>query len=52
MERYRLEVDQLQGTMDDLVGMEFETDPISVVVGNEFVYVVSKRRVEGEEDDG
>ena len=50
MERYRLEVDQFKGTMDDLVGMEFEIDPISVVVVNGFVYVVSKRRVEGEED--
>ena len=50
MERYRLEVDQYRGKVEDLEGMEFETDPISVVVENEFVYVVSKRRVEGEED--
>jgi len=52
MERYRLEVDKYRGKVEDLEGMEFEIDPISVVVVNEFVYVVSKRRVEGEEDDG
>ena len=50
MERYRLEVDQYRGKVEDLEDMEFETDPISVVVTDRFVYVVSKRRVEGEED--
>ena len=52
MERYRLEVDQYRGKVEDLEGMEFEIDPISVVIKDGYVYVVSKRRVEGEEDDG